>query len=48
MPYGKQDVTSDFLKCIVDRFSTAKDATIRSSDGTIYNVSVTLKENHDK
>jgi len=38
---GKQDITSDFLKAVIDRFSGGAD-TIRSSDGEIYKVTVEL------
>ena len=36
---GKQDVTSDFLKAVIDRFTNGDD-TIRCSDGTIWKVSI--------
>jgi hypothetical protein len=37
---GKQDVTSDFLKAVVDRFEGVEH-TIRVDDGTSYTVMVT-------
>lgn len=32
---GKQDVTNDFLKAVIDRFG-GKQSTIRSSDGDLW------------
>jgi len=38
---SKQDITSDFLKAVIDRFEGIPDAEIRSSDGTLWKISIT-------
>lgn len=38
---GKQDITNDFLKAVIDRFGDGATHSIRVSDGTDYTVTVT-------